>query len=122
MHTIEKALKPGSPYFPSVSELERATQFLAREIGELEELLLEAVDENPDIEKWIMERDDVYFELQTSFSGNGGSDGKGMQHVADIEIMASKTCVALLLQAAISGLGLHCAVDCCVAGISRVSY
>ena len=91
MHTIEKALKPGSPYFRSVTELERATQFLAREIGELEELLMDAIEENPHIEKWIMERDDVFFELQTSWDGNGGSDGEGMQHVADVEIMASKT-------------------------------
>ena len=45
MHTIEKALTPGSPYFPSVTELERATTFLAREIGELEELLVDAVED-----------------------------------------------------------------------------
>ena len=45
MHTIEKALKPGSPYFASVTELERATQFLTREVGELEELLVEAIEE-----------------------------------------------------------------------------
>ena len=45
MHTIEKALKPGSPYFSSVTELERATKFLAHELGELEELLVEASEE-----------------------------------------------------------------------------
>ena len=38
-----------------------------------------------------MERDDVFFELQTSFSGNGGPKSRGMEHVADVEIMASKT-------------------------------
>lgn len=45
MHTIDKALKPGSAYFASVTELERATQFLAREIGELEELLMDSLEE-----------------------------------------------------------------------------
>ena len=45
MHTIEKALTPGSPYFASVTELERATKFLEREIGELEELLVDACSE-----------------------------------------------------------------------------
>jgi hypothetical protein len=49
--------------------------------------------QNPHLEKWIMERDDIFFELQTSWHGNGGSDSQGMHHVADVEIMASKTCV-----------------------------
>ena len=47
--------------------------------------------QNPHLEKWIMERDDVFFELQTNWEGNGGEDSRDMKHVADIEIMASKT-------------------------------
>ena len=38
-----------------------------------------------------MERNDVFFELQTSWDGNGGEESKGMKGVADVEIMASKT-------------------------------